>query len=112
MRDDSLRDRAPELDRALREAKHQTIVHGDAKPENFCWSKGGARVAAVDFQYAGRGPGIRDVAYLLYGERDEARRLDSYFAHLRAPADLEREWRELYPVARDDFRRFLDGWRR
>ena len=111
MRDANLRARAPELDRALREAKHQTIVHGDAKPENFCWSRDGSRVAAVDFQYVGGGPGVRDVAYLLHGERDEAARLDFYFAHL-GDAEVEREWRALYPIARDDFRRFLDGWRR
>ncbi len=109
MRDASLRARAPELDRALRDAKHQTFVHGDAKPANFCWSRDGSRVAAVDFQYVGGGPGIRDVAYLLYGE--DERLLDTYFAHLANP-EIEREWRALYPIARDDFRRFLDGWRR
>lgn len=109
MRDPALRARAPELDRALRDAKFQTIVHGDAKPENFCWSRDGSRVAAVDFQYVGGGPGIRDVAYLLYGE--DERLLDTYFAYL-GNADVEREWRALYPIARDDFRRFLDGWRR
>jgi hypothetical protein len=111
IRDESLRARAPELDRLLRAARHQTIVHGDAKPENFCWSRDGARVAAVDFQYVGGGCGIRDVAYLLYGEPDEARRLDAYFAHL-GNDEVEREWRALYPVAREDFRRFLAGWRR
>src|SRR6185312_12673888 len=109
MRDQNLRRRAPELDRALREAKWQTFVHGDAKPDNFGWSRDGSRVAAVDFQYVGGGPGIRDVAYLLHGEDESL--LDFYFAHL-ANAEVEREWRALYPVARDDFRRFLDGWRR
>ncbi len=119
--DVALRARAPELDRALRAARFQTIVHGDAKPENFCFADEGARVAAVDFQYAGGGPGIKDVAYLLWGAPPavEARALETYFARLRAElaadvdADaLEREWRALYPVARDDFRRFLAGWRR
>ncbi|HEY1957030.1 MAG TPA: phosphotransferase [Polyangiaceae bacterium] len=109
MRDPALRARAPALDRALREARWQTFVHGDAKPANFCWSRDGARVAAVDFQYVGGGPGIRDVAYLLHGE--DERLLDFYFAHL-ANREVEREWRALYPIARDDFRRFLDGWRR
>ena len=109
MRDASLRACAPELDRALRGARFQTLVHGDAKPENFCWSRDGARVAAVDFQYVGGGPGIRDVAYLLHGE--DERLVDAYFAHL-GNAEVEREWRALYPIARDDFRRFLDGWRR
>ncbi len=111
MRDRALQARAPEIDRALCEAKHQTIVHGDAKPDNFCWSRDGTRVAAVDFQYVGGGPGIKDVAYLLHGERDEDARLETYFECL-ANAEVEREWRALYPVAREDFRRFLDGWRR
>lgn len=109
MRDQTLRRRAPELDRALREAKWQTFVHGDAKPDNFGWSRDGSRVAAVDFQYVGGGPGVRDVAYLLHGEDESL--LDFYFAHL-ANVEVEREWRALYPIARDDFRRFLDGWRR
>ena len=104
MRDQDLKRRASDLDRALREARFQTIVHGDAKPENFLGD------AAVDFQYAGGGPGIVDVAYLLYGERDESRHLRTYLAKL--PADVAKEWGALYDTARDDFRRFLDGWRR
>ena len=75
----------------------------------------------MDFQYVGGGVGVKDVAYLLHGTRarDVARALDGYFAHLRARLSpnvdgeaLEREWRTLYPVAGDDFRRFLEGWRR
>jgi hypothetical protein len=104
MRDADLKRRAPELDRALRTAKLQTIVHGDAKPENFIGD------AFVDFQYVGGGPGIIDVAYLLYGERDESRLRAAYLAKL--PVEIAREWGGLYDVARDDFRRFLDGWRR
>jgi len=92
------------LDRALREAKFQTIVHGDAKPENFLGD------AAVDFQYVGGGPGIVDVAYLLWRERDEERLLRDYLSKL--PREIAKEWGALYDTARDDFRRFLDGWRR
>jgi hypothetical protein len=119
--DETLRARAPELDRRLRAARFSTIVHGDAKPDNFCFSRDGLRCAAVDFQYVGGGCGVSDVAYLLHGSSPtvEARGLDSYFARLRAALSdaidgdaLEREWRELYPVAHDDFRRFLAGWRR
>jgi hypothetical protein len=72
-------------------------------------------VAAVDFQYVGGGCGMKDVAYLL----DDDRELDFYFSELRnrlsedVDADaLETEWRELFPVARLDYERFLDGWRR
>jgi serine/threonine protein kinase len=120
--DARVRDAAPELDRALREAHHQTLVHGDAKPANFCFTQDGRRVAAVDFQYVGGGPGIRDVAYLLHGSSraDESRALDLYFSELR-PAltndsksadEIEQEWRTLYPTASADFERFLRGWRR
>jgi aminoglycoside phosphotransferase (APT) family kinase protein len=107
----------------LRSGRFQTIVHGDAKPDNFCFSDEGDRVASVDFQYPGGGPGIKDVAYLLYGTnaRDEPALLDRYFVSLRAQLDepfrseadaIEREWRTLYPIAAEDFRRFLAGWHR
>ncbi len=117
IRDPALRAAAPALDRALREARFQTLVHGDAKPANFCFAPRGRGVAAVDFQYVGGGCGMKDVAYLLHGEPG-ARSLDGYFATLRsalAPgvdgAALEREWRALYPSACADFERFLAGWR-
>jgi Ser/Thr protein kinase RdoA (MazF antagonist) len=99
-------------------------VHGDPKEANFCF--GPAGVAAVDFQYTGRACAMTDVAYLLYGRRDEPQdgngideaRLATYFAALRARlpagvdgAALEAEWRALYPYARLDFCRFLAGWR-
>jgi len=102
--------RAHALDRALAGAAFQTILHGDAKDENFL------AAGAVDFQYAGRGCGMKDVAYLLHGHADA--HLDHYFACLRdalAPGvdanALEREWRGLYPIAQQDFARFLAGWR-
>ena len=123
--DAELQAAAPALARRLAGAEYQTLLHGDAKDANFCFARDG-RVAAVDFQYAGRGCGIVDVAYLLYGRGDEPAdgidrvQLDAYFRHLRAelarqPAvdvvALEAEWRVLYPVARLDFCRFLAGWR-
>lgn len=103
----ALREAAPVLDARLRAARHQTLVHGDAKLANFCF--GDAGVAAVDFQYVGGGPGVRDVAYLLCGLPDEARLLDVYFSFL-AEQEVEREWRALYPIAVADFYRFLAGW--
>ena len=106
--------RAHALDRALAGARFQTLLHGDAKEANFCFTRDGRSVAAVDFQYAGRGCGMKDVAYLLHGHAD--RYLDTYFHHLHAAAgenaELEREWRALFPVAQRDFQRFLAGWRR
>ncbi len=110
MRDDDLRREAPALDAALSGARFQTFVHGDAKPANFCFGDEG--VAAVDFQYVGGGPGIKDVAYLLRGESRVEEALEVYFAALRAAGagDAEEEWRGLYAVAVRDFERFLDGW--
>lgn len=115
-RDPALAAKAPEIDRALNEARFRTLVHGDAKPANFCFGRD--RVAAVDFQYVGGGVGVKDVAYLLHGEPNGKRALDTYFAALRpklaADIDgvaLEAEWRALYPLAVTDFERFLNGWR-
>lgn len=122
--DRALRDTAVDLDERLRRARFRTLVHGDAKPANFCFTPDGHEVAAVDFQYVGGGCGMRDVAYLLFGRRgwgsgDEGSSalLDHYFATLRDalpdevdPDALESEWRSLHPVARADFHRFLAGW--
>ncbi|GIQ86856.1 hypothetical protein KIPB_008783 [Kipferlia bialata] len=108
--------------------KHQTLVHGDAKPANFCFADGTGPegVAAVDFQYVGKGVGVRDVAYLLYREGDsetEAGYLSDYFQYLRGcimerhgvkgatlAEEVVAEWTSLYPVAVDDFDRFYAGW--
>ncbi len=125
--DAELRTAAPTLARRLSGAQYQTTIHGDAKDANFCFARDGKDLAAVDFQYTGRGCGVMDVAYLLYGRGDEPAdgldrpHLDAYFRHLRAALALrtdavdvdavEAEWRELYPVARLDFCRFLAGWR-
>ncbi len=120
-RDPAVRARAPALDAALRGARHRTLVHGDAKPANFCFDRRGRRVAAVDFQYVGGGVGVRDLSYLLHGAAAgalEARSVDLYFERLRAEVEpgvdvdaVEAEWRGLYPVATQDFERFLAGWR-
>lgn len=121
-----LRDAAKAFDDSLRSARYQTLVHGDAKPANFLWDSGD-RAAAVDFQYVGRGVGVRDVAYFLdccLGEERAALDLEGwlthYFRELRAAlthseqeadADsLEKEWRKLFPVAWSDFNRFYQGW--
>ena len=126
MRHPALRKVAGAIDARLGGASFRTFVHGDAKPENVCFGRDG-RVALVDFQYVGGGVGVKDVAYFLSGclaSRECAvlvpRYLDDYFGALRsalaprlqAPelAALEREWRELFPLAWVDFYRFLLGW--
>ncbi|MEM9018905.1 MAG: phosphotransferase, partial [Verrucomicrobiota bacterium] len=125
--DAPLRKAAGSIDAKLREAHFQTLVHGDAKLANFCFSESGKDVAALDFQYVGRGCGVKDLAYFIGScldedacEREEASLLDSYFSALRESLAgqntavdleaLESEWRALFPVAWTDFHRFLKGW--
>lgn len=117
-----LRSAAARIDHRLSASQYRTLVHGDAKLENFCF--GPAGVAAVDFQYVGGGVGVKDVAYFLsscFSPSECAaqipRCLDIYFAELRSAlpdavdgAELEHEWRALFPFAWVDFFRFLLGW--
>jgi hypothetical protein len=125
--DSALKDAAIAIDQALKASPYQTLVHGDAKLANFCFSEDGASVAAVDFQYVGGGCGMKDVAYLMGScldelacEQLESELLAYYFEALRneligRPEQfdleaLESDWRALYPVAWTDFHRFLKGW--
>ena len=124
-----LRHAASRIDERLNAARFRSLVHGDAKLENFCFSPAGQGVAAVDFQYVGGGVGVKDVAYFLSSclspsecEQQIPDYLDQYFAALRAalaltpeplarqPEALEREWRTLFSWAWSDFYRFLSGW--
>jgi hypothetical protein len=122
-----LKEAAEEIDRRLSNAEYRTIVHGDAKLANFCFSPDGRAVAAVDFQYVGGGCGMKDLAYFVGSvlseeecESMEGEILDYYFHSLRTALKtlgtrinfnvLESEWRELYPYAWTDFHRFLKGW--
>ncbi len=122
-----LKSKAHLIDEALNQCEYQTIVHGDAKLANFCFSEDGKSVAAVDFQYVGGGCGMKDVAYFLGSclssrecEVHEKELLDFYFSALQKAFEaskfdfdfknLEEEWRRMYPVACTDFIRFLLGW--
>lgn len=127
LKDQKLKKAAVLIDQALKNSHFQTIVHGDAKLANFCFSSDGKRVAAVDFQYVGGGCGIKDVAYFIGScldedecEYREAQLLDVYFQALGQALHskkaginfkaVEEDWRALYPVAWTDFYRFLKGW--
>jgi aminoglycoside phosphotransferase (APT) family kinase protein len=133
MPDGPLKSAAAAIDERLSQAAWTTVVHGDAKLANFCFAARGSSaddeggVAAVDFQYAGGGCGVRDVAYLLGSglgegelERAAPRLLGEYFRALRAAAaprataaqldEMEAEWRGLWDWAVADFQRFLAGW--
>lgn len=127
MAEGEIKQAAKALDHRLNNASYKTLVHGDAKVANFCFSPSGDRVAAVDFQYVGGGCGIKDVAYFMGScmsdaqcERQQAYCLDTYFAELtlalqqmKTDVDakaVEKEWRDLFPIAWTDFTRFLMGW--
>ncbi|MGB1316319.1 MAG: oxidoreductase family protein [Chitinophagales bacterium] len=119
-----LKEKAYLIDKKLNNCKYQTLVHGDAKLANFCFSETGKSVAAVDFQYVGAGCGIKDVAYFLGSclsetdcEQYEKLLLDYYFSKLQEAVkqkidikELEEEWRNMYAYACADFTRFLLGW--
>ncbi|MFC1750280.1 phosphotransferase [Pseudomonadota bacterium] len=127
MEESDLKKCAHAIDKALNQCKYKTVIHGDAKVANFCFSSDGQHVAAVDFQYVGGGCGMKDVAYFLGSCLSEqqcdqwhAELLDDYFNELETALDgldkcvdwdeLRKEWEEMFPVAWADFHRFLLGW--
>ena len=59
-----LKESAAWLDEQLSECPYQSLVHGDAKIANFCFTKNGLQAAAVDFQYVGRGVGILSLIHI------------------------------------------------
>lgn len=127
-----LKQSARALDQALSHAPFQSFVHGDAKLANFVFNADATKVAAVDFQYVGRGCGMKDVVMLLSSTVpvDQCETLcpallDDYFHYLKQSiadrnaatqsdpivfSELEAAWRPLYCIAWADFERFLMGW--
>jgi hypothetical protein len=127
MEESLLKQEASRIDQILNDCQFQTFVHGDAKVANFCFSDSLDQVAVVDFQYVGKGCGMKDLAYFLGSclsaeecESHEEELLSYYFAILKEALqqkevsfpykDLEVEWRKMYPLAWADFIRFLKGW--
>lgn len=125
MEDVQLKMFARDIDSELKNAKFKTIIHGDAKLANFCFSE--TSVAAVDFQYVGGGVGVADVAYFLGSclsddelSQYETELLNYYFNALKEDSkqrlnteelvELETEWSRLYNWCIADFQRFLNGW--
>ncbi len=121
----ALKQAANQIDKTLNQCKFMTIVHGDAKLANFCFSADESKVAVLDFQYVGGGCGMKDVAYFLGSclsenecEMLEVELLNFYFKSLKESTigiqidfnELEKEWRQMYPFAWADFNRFLMGW--
>ena len=121
LKDNDLKEAAPLIDQKLNDCRFKTIVHGDAKLANFCFSSNGD-VACVDFQYVGAGCGMKDLAYFIgscmdenESQDNEEKILSTYFQYLHKALgsenqELETEWRGLYHVAWADFHRFIKGW--
>jgi len=136
MPDSRLKQSARAIAKRLANARYQTVIHGDAKVANFCFTPDYAACAAVDFQYVGHGIGVKDVAYFLGSalptqaqitHRDAL--LGTYFGALESALNTRlstgnplcsfdrddikhviEEWKTLYPFACADFYRFLSGW--
>lgn len=127
MEEDELKSSAAALSNCLDGATFKTLVHGDAKVANFCFSTDAA-AAAVDFQYVGGGVGVQDLAYLLGSALSEKvlsenlmYLLDHYFSELGRELmaqgesqafaqEVIDEWQYLFPIAWADFHRFIMGW--
>lgn len=127
LEDKQLKNYAKRLDEVLNSCKYQTIVHGDAKLANFCFSRDDKLCAAVDFQYIGHGCGMKDVIYFISSavepescEQSEEWLLNVYFIELKKAIkiyqsslnfeDIEEEYRFMYDFAWADFQRFIKGW--
>lgn len=127
MEEGPLKQYAIKLDESLNNTLYRTIIHGDAKLANFCFSSSLDQIAAVDFQYVGGGCGMRDLTYFMGSCLDasqcfehEEDLLQHYFFYLKKALKqhkstidlfaLEEEWRMQYAVAWADFTRFLMGW--
>ena len=119
----ALRNAAEKLDDRLHQCQYKTLVHGDAKVANICFSADSQRVAFVDFQYVGHGCGMCDIIYFFSSclntsacQQHADALLDVYFQTLRdhlpdaLGESVESEWRSLYATAWADFYRFLAGW--
>ncbi|MCG9696656.1 ecdysteroid 22-kinase family protein [Shewanella sp. Isolate11] len=129
MPDNELKHQAAAIDTLLNQCQFQTLVHGDAKVANFCFSDDfkNRGVAAVDFQYVGAGVGVKDLIYLLGSclSVDECEThydilTEFYFQQLISAVktkltkddtlSLVTQWRQLLVFAWADFERFLQGW--
>ncbi len=127
LKDQPLKEMAAKIDRALKCVPYQTLVHGDAKLANFCFTNDGLQAAAVDFQYVGKGCAMKDVALFMssavepeHCQRMESWILDEYFKHLNfalkqirpeiIAEDVEKHWRPAFAIAWADFQRFVKGW--
>lgn len=127
LEDIELKSKAKKIDKVLKNAKYQTLVHGDAKLANFCFNSDGTLASAVDFQYVGHGCAMKDVILFMSSAvkpencKDmEDWILDTYFNVLKEALkyyqpninydEVYKEYKALFCIAWADFQRFVKGW--
>jgi hypothetical protein len=128
LKDENLKKLSTMVDEKLNATCFPTLLHGDAKVENFCFSS--KDVSAVDFQYVGGGCGMKDVIYFFSScfdskefknyESLQKELLVEYFSQLKESLkhyhpeidfdEVEKEYRFMMDYAWIDFYRFLKGW--
>lgn len=84
LKDKELKANATLIDEVLTNTTYKTIVHGDAKVANFCFTPDGTKAAAVDFQYVGHGCGMKDLAYFMSSavEPERCEQMQEYILEL------------------------------
>jgi hypothetical protein len=106
------------IDSRLHRDSMQCIIHGDAKEANILWTDQG-ELAMCDFQYCGKGPATRDLAYFLCSStnpEDEGELLQDYYEELiRLLPDAKTKpsfetLKESLELAFCDYARFMAGW--
>lgn len=124
------------IDMRLQRDPLQCLIHGDPKDENIMWEVPTGKsnkiinidvqVSMYDFQYCGKGPPSRDVAYFLcccdiVDTDEEAKLVDSYFEQLLtqlksdptvdpSKLPLKEQFSDSLDLAMCDFCRFMSGW--
>jgi hypothetical protein len=110
------------IDERLKRDPLQCVIHGDAKDANVLWSADDDDgVVLCDYQYTGKGPPSKDLAYFfcsscdnLDGEEEEAVLLKFYLdrlsERLKAPPPTMQQLKESLYLAYCDFHRFMSGW--
>ena len=105
------------IDERLKIDPFQCIIHGDAKDANVLYN--GESVYMCDFQYCGKGPPSKDLAYFFcstLAPDDEAAALVYYLEQLtlRVPPNTTlpnlEQLQESVELAYCDFYRFMSGW--
>jgi aminoglycoside phosphotransferase (APT) family kinase protein len=110
------------IDERLKRDKMQCCVHGDAKDANMLFhhdrEKNNLRVSMYDFQYCGKSPPTKDLAYFLcVAAHDNDRKYVEYYHEqllkCLGPNDYRPTWKELddsLQLAYCDWARFMAGW--